>query len=63
MSLDSPILSIDCKKEDVLGNVYRDGKCDAQGQVYAHDYSHLSAGKVIPYGIYDLQRNEGYITP
>ncbi|MCU0447870.1 MAG: ISAzo13 family transposase [Microscillaceae bacterium] len=64
MSLQSPILSIDCKKKEVLGNLYRDGKCYTQGQikVYDHDYSHLSTGKVIPHGIYDLQRNEGYIT-
>lgn len=64
MRLDSPIISIDCKKKEVLGNLYRDGKCYSQGQieVYDHDYSHLSEGKVIPHGIYDVQRNEGYIT-
>lgn len=27
-----------------------------------HDYEHLSAGKVVPHGIYDLQANEGYIS-
>jgi hypothetical protein len=43
---------------------YRDGKCFMQGQieVYDHDYEHLATGKVIPHGIYDLQRNEGFIT-
>ena len=29
---------------------------------YDHDYSNLSEGKAIPHGIYDLQRNEGYIS-
>lgn len=64
MNLNSPIISIDCKKKEVLGNLYRSGKCYAQGKikVYDHDYTHLSEGKVIPHGIYDLQRNEGYIT-
>lgn len=64
MSLQSPIISIDCKKKEVLGNLYRSGKCYTQGavKVYDHDYSHLAEGKVIPHGIYDLQRNEGYIT-
>lgn len=64
MSLKSPIISIDCKKKEQLGNLYRAGKCYTQGfvRVYDHDYSHLGEGKVIPHGIYDLMRNEGYIT-
>lgn len=64
MSFNSPIISIDCKKKEVLGNLYRAGKCYTQGQVkvYDHDYTYLATGKVIPHGIYDLQRNEGYIT-
>jgi len=31
-------------------------------KVLDHDYEHLSEGKVIPDGIYDLQANKGYIT-
>ncbi|MGL4364665.1 MAG: ISAzo13 family transposase [Bacteroidales bacterium] len=64
MSLDSPIISIDCKKKEQIGNLYRSGKCYMKGsvEVYDHDYSHLGEGKVIPHGIYDLFHNEGYIT-
>ena len=64
MSMNSPIISIDCKKKERLGNLYRAGKCFMQGkmEVYDHDYGHLATGKVIPHGIYDLQRNEGFIT-
>jgi hypothetical protein len=64
MSLKSPVLSIDCKKKERLGNLYRDGKCYCTKaiKVYDHDYEHLSAGKVIPYGIYDMQTNTGYIS-
>lgn len=60
----SPILSIDCKKKERLGHLYRDGKNYATQaiEVYDHDYDHLAQGKVIPHGIYDLQRNEGYMT-
>ena len=64
MSLNSPILSIDCKKKERLGNLYRRGKCfctDAV-KVFDHDYEHLSQGKVIPHGIYDMQANKGYIS-
>ncbi|MGH2613056.1 MAG: ISAzo13 family transposase [Rhabdochlamydiaceae bacterium] len=64
MSLQSPVLSIDCKKKERLGNLYREGKCYCTKsiEVYDHDYEHLSGGKVIPHGIYDLQANKGYIT-
>jgi hypothetical protein len=64
MSLESPILSIDCKKKERLGNLYRNGKCYCTQavRVYDHDYEHLSEGKVIPHGIYDLQANRGYIS-
>lgn len=64
MSLDSPVISIDCKKKELLGTLYRDGKsyCQAPQQAYDHDYSHLGKGKVIPHGIYDLQQNKGFIS-
>ena len=64
MSLDSPIISIDCKKKERLGNLYREGKCFCTKaiKVYDHDYQHLSEEKVIPHGIYDLQANKGYIS-
>lgn len=64
MRLESPILSIDCKKKEKLGNLYRNGKCFCTKavKVYDHDYEHLSEGKVIPHGIYDMQANKGYIS-
>ena len=64
MGLKSPVISIDCKKKERLGNLYRDGKCYSTGNidVFDHDYDNLSEGKVIPHGIYDLQLNRGYIS-
>lgn len=64
MSLESPVLSIDCKKKERLGKLYRDGSCYCTKaiQVYDHDYEHLAEGKVIPHGIYDLQANQAYIS-
>jgi hypothetical protein len=64
MSCESPVVSIDCKKKERLGNLYRGGKCFCTQpiKVYDHDYEHLSEGKVIPHGIYDLQANKGYIS-
>jgi hypothetical protein len=64
MSEDSPILSMDCKKKERLGNLYSAGKCycTQSVKVYDHDYQNLSEGKVIPHGIYDLKANKGYMS-
>ena len=64
MSLQSPVLSMDCKKKERLGNLYRAGKCycTKATKVYDHDYEHLSQGKVIPHGIYDVAANKGYLS-
>ncbi len=64
MSLDSPVISIDSKKKEQLGNLYRDGKLysTAPVPVFDHDYRHLAEGVVIPHGIFDMLYNEGYIS-
>ena len=64
LNVTTPVISIDCKKKERIGNLYRDGKCYSNKalKVYDHDYQHLSQGKVIPHGIYDLQQNTGYLS-
>lgn len=55
-----PVLSIDTKKKELLGNFYRDGITDGVEPtiVNDHDFASSSHGKVIPHGIYDLGKNE-----
>jgi hypothetical protein len=57
------VLSIDTKKKELLGPFYRPGKLYSQNEVkcYDHDFPSFATGKIVPYGIYDLGRNEGYI--
>lgn len=64
MNLESPVLSIDCKKKERLGNLYRNGKCFCTEpiKVFDHDYEYLSQGKVVPHGIYDMKANKGYVS-
>lgn len=64
MRMETPILSIDCKKKERLGNLHRAGQCYTQApiEVYDHDYEHLSEGKVVPHGIYDMQRHQAYLS-
>jgi len=60
----NPIISIDTKKKEYLGNYYREGHLYTQGviETFDHDFNSFADGVVIPYGIYDLQQNIGYIT-
>ncbi|MBI9095137.1 MAG: ISAzo13 family transposase [Sphaerochaeta sp.] len=60
----SPVVSIDTKKKEMLGNFYREGRCFCKEsrKVSDHDFPSFSNGKVTPHGVYDIQRNEGFLT-
>ena len=55
-----PVISIDTKKKELLGNFYREGVADGVEPtvVNDHDFPSYADGKVIPHGIYDLAKNE-----
>ena len=59
----NPIISIDTKKKEYIGNLYRAGKLytTEAREVLDHDFANLADGVIIPHGIYDIQRNEGFI--
>jgi Rhodopirellula transposase DDE domain len=59
----SPVISIDTKKKELMGDFYRDGVIDTQGtvEVNDHDFASMGSGTVIPHGIYDVGRNEGFV--
>ena len=59
-----PILSIDTKQKELLGNFHRRGHYYDRHhrQVNDHDFRSASDGIVVPHGIYDLQRNFGYLS-
>ena len=48
----------------MIGNFYREGGvyCTKSVEVYDHDFKSFSKGVIVPHGIYDIKRNEGYIT-
>ena len=60
---ENPGISIDTKKKEKLGNLYRDGElyCLEVEVVYDHDFPNLSEGHVIPHGIYDIQHNDAMV--
>ncbi len=59
-----PVLSMDSKKKEMLGNFYREGRLYAREaqKVYDHDFNSFSKGTVIPHGIYDVNRDKCYLT-
>jgi hypothetical protein len=63
MSSDNPVISIDTKKKEKIGNLYRDGEvyCTQSIESYDHDYGYLAEGILVPHGIYDMKRNEALI--
>jgi Rhodopirellula transposase DDE domain len=64
-SLDSadPILSMDLKSRELLGNFFRGGTLLTREtiRVFDHDFAEFAQGVVLPHGIYDLKLNRGYI--
>lgn len=58
-----PVISIDTKKKELLGDFFRPGRGWTNGQVRAfdHDFPSAADGKVIPYGVYDVVANAGFV--
>ena len=64
----NPIISVDTKKKELLGQLTRNETvlCQASAkagpEVFDHDYPFLATGKAIPHGIFDVKLNKGYIS-
>ena len=58
-----PVVSIDTKKKELLGNFHRPGQTYTEQTVetFDHDFSSAGQGKPIPHGIYDLTREHAHI--
>lgn len=57
------VISIDTKKKELIGNFSPEGKTFTLVQVHTldHDFPSAGVGKLIPHGLYDVARNEGYM--
>jgi hypothetical protein len=60
-----PVISVDTKKKETIGNLKNSGgqwrpKGEPQA-VEVHDFADPEAGKGIPYGIFDVAANEGFV--
>jgi hypothetical protein len=56
---------VDCKKKELLGDFKNGGReWQAKGRnttANVYDYRSLSTGKAVPYGVYDLVHNQGFL--
>jgi transposase len=60
-----PVISIDAKKKENIGNFKNNGssysKKGEPTKVLDHDFPLKELGKVTPYGVYDISKNEGFV--
>lgn len=59
----APVISVDTKKKELIGAFKNAGRTWRQTPlpVSDHDFPSQAGGKAIPYGIYDLAHNRGYV--
>ena len=61
-----PVISVDTKKKELVGNFKNGGQeWQPQGEpelVDVHDFPGDAVGKAIPYGVYDVAANDGFVS-
>ncbi len=61
-----PVISVDTKKKELVGNFKNGGRewqpMGAPEDVRVHDFPADACGKAIPYGVYDMARNEAWVS-
>jgi transposase len=65
MQSGNPVISVDCKKKELIGNFKNQGReWEEKGnapEVKVYDFIDKELGKAIPYGVYDIYKNEGWV--
>ena len=61
-----PVISVDTKKKELIGN-FKNGGSDYRPKgdpigVKVHDFIDKELGKVVPYGVYDIAANAGWVS-
>jgi hypothetical protein len=61
-----PAISVDTKKKELVGDFKNGGReyrrRGRPAKVRVHDFADKQLGKAIPYGVYDLANNEGWVS-
>jgi hypothetical protein len=66
LAAEQPVISVDTKKKELVGDFKAVGREWAPKgkpvEVNTHDFPSHAKGKAIPYGVYDLKANEGWVS-
>ena len=66
LEANEPAISVDTKKKELVGSYKNGGReLRAQGDpedVKVHDFIDPTLGRATPYGVYDLKKNEGWVS-
>jgi hypothetical protein len=61
-----PVISVDCKKKELVGDFANGGRewqpAGYPEEVRVHDFLDKQLGKAIPYGVYDVAANQGWVS-
>jgi hypothetical protein len=61
-----PVISVDTKKKELVGEFKNSGAewqpVGEPAEVNVHDFPNDAVGKAIPYGVYDVARNEAWVS-
>jgi hypothetical protein len=61
-----PVISVDTKKKEIVGKFKNNGReWQPEGEpeeVLVHDFMDKDLGKAIPYGVYDVTENQGWVS-
>jgi len=61
----NPVISVDTKKKELVGNYKNNGQIwlskGKPTEVNMHDFPDKKLGKAIPYGVYNIGDNQGYV--
>jgi hypothetical protein len=57
-----PVISIDTKKKELLGEFFRPGQAYTDGVLHVQDHDFVTAAqRLVPYGVFDTVRNEAFV--
>ena len=66
ISDNQPVISIDCKKKELIGDYKNNGKewqpAKNPVEVNVYDFIDKTNGKAAPYGVYDIAKNKGWVS-
>lgn len=64
LSAGQPVISVDTKKKELIGNFKNAGRtwCQEPERVSMHDFPQEALGRSVPYGIFDMAHNRGFVS-